>query len=497
PELGERGRGIGGHVPAVPLLQSLVEQPNRHRHPEPPIMPHPSFLPSRTLHLITLTLAAVLALLCAAAAGPSIPTARAAAPIELTRLAVESRFPRALALQVEVTAPAGVTDLSLRLRIGAGEGTVLVRPDFTPGARVVVEHELPTGGAKYIPPGTAVEVQVEAQDAAGARLVSPPQQFLYLDNRVAWETMSARGGLVTAYYYRDGQERARRALRGAELALDKMQSKAGVVVDRPFKLIIYNTLAEWKDAYQPRSESFNQQVGIAGLAYGGYDLVLLQADPLSVPLTYLESVAAHEVTHLVVHRAGGGGVAAWLNEGLAVYGQPEPDRYMLNAVTVAAKSNDLLLVRGIQNLPGQPDKVGLFYGEAYSLAKRLLENYPPDKMRNLLAALRSREDLDAALQAVYGFDQDGLDAAWRTSLGAPPREYATAAPTVVAAPVVELMTVPQSVKAGAPAGQPAADAAALPRITFIPFLALGLLLIVAALGGLGAMVLRVMRRGNG
>jgi hypothetical protein len=50
----------------------------------------------------------------------------------------------------------------------------------------------------------------------------------------------------------------------------------------------------------------------------------------------------------------------------------------------------------------------------------LIQKWGPAKMRLLLTALRDGKPIDAALDEVYGFNVDGLDAAWRKSVGAQP-----------------------------------------------------------------------------
>src|SRR5438105_4795897 len=70
-------------------------------------------------------------------------------------------------------------------------------------------------------------------------------------------------------------------------------------------------------------------------------------------------------------------------------------------------------------VPGPPDQVILFYGEAYSMVKYLVETYGKDNMQKLLGVFKKGSSVDDAIKAVYGFNLQEFDTRWRASLGAP------------------------------------------------------------------------------
>jgi len=89
----------------------------------------------------------------------------------------------------------------------------------------------------------------------------------------------------------------------------------------------------------------------------------------------------------------------------------------------------------------------------------LIQTYGRDKMTALLIALRNGATIDEALQSAYGFDTDGLEDAWRASIGAAPR-IGTSNPT----PVPTATQVPTIIPVGA---APVAAANPTPRPTQI------------------------------
>jgi hypothetical protein len=131
----------------------------------------------------------------------------------------------------------------------------------------------------------------------------------------------------------------------------------------------------------------------------------------------------HELTHVVTAAAGEKGLGtlpAWLDEGTAVYSQSDPGGFESEIERAFSRGN-VLSVRSITSSPGDPDKVGLFYGQAWSLVSYLVEEHGEEKFGRLYAEIASGKRIDSALEAVYSFDQDGLEDEWREFHDLPPR----------------------------------------------------------------------------
>jgi hypothetical protein len=91
----------------------------------------------------------------------------------------------------------------------------------------------------------------------------------------------------------------------------------------------------------------------------------------------------------------------------------------------AIQSETLLPVRSLgQIFSNDPDLARLAYAQSYSLVAYLVDEHGPEKMVSLLDQFRQGASVDQALQHVYLFDREGLEAAWRSSIGAPPVQAA-------------------------------------------------------------------------
>jgi len=119
-----------------------------------------------------------------------------------------------------------------------------------------------------------------------------------------------------------------------------------------------------------------------------------------------------------------GDLPAWLNEGVAVYAQSKPDADESRALQDAIAANDVLSLGSISSSSSalSASKVSLFYGESWSLASYLIDQFGADKFAQLLATFKAGSTVDAAFQKVYGFDQAGFEASWRESVGLPPKQ---------------------------------------------------------------------------
>jgi hypothetical protein len=116
-----------------------------------------------------------------------------------------------------------------------------------------------------------------------------------------------------------------------------------------------------------------------------------------------------------------------------MYAQSEPGEGFTSALDKAVERDSLLSVRSMTSPTGDSSKVTLFYGQAWSLVNFLIETYGPAKLAELFATFKEGSTADKALLKAYGFDQDGLEDAWRASLGLPPRQTPAITPTATPA----------------------------------------------------------------
>ena len=384
------------------------------------------------------------ALLCSLAA-----PVHAQVGIQLVSDTISLSFPDSATFQAEFKAGANIT--SVVLEYGVDQltcGTVVAKafPQVTPGVDVQVTWTWEMRQSGSLPPGSLLWWRWQVQDANGVQFTSPKQTVIWLDNIHSWQVIS--GGSINLHYYDGGQAFGQALHDAAATALVRLTQDVGLGTDKPVDIYIYANTTDLKDAilYEP--------AWIGGQAFPENNIVIIGVS--TEQLDWGKSTEAHELTHVLVgHLTFSclGFIPTWLNEGLAMYGEGGPESARVAQFDQAKAANQL---PSLDSLAGgfseESDRANLSYTESYSVVNFLIQTYGRDKMTTLLIALRDGATIDAALQSAYILDTNGLEDAWRTSIGASPRigtlnptpiPTATQVPTFVpvgAAPVVPFAT---------------------------------------------------------
>jgi hypothetical protein len=327
-----------------------------------------------------------------------------------------NNFPDGITFSVSATSDSPIVELRLRYTVLPDGTDASGRPEFEEAESVEAEFELAGNRPPeiYLPPGTMIEYHWEATDADGDVGQSEEANVFYTDVRFEWQ--ATRGEGVTVYYYSGSVDDAHEMLAAALETIATMSRLLGTEIPFGVQVWIYESPEDMRPALQRRSETYESQVITAGVRVASDTVLVLGADSIST--------LKHELTHVVTAQAGEsalGSLPAWLDEGTAVYGQDDPEGFGA-AVEQAIDRGSVLSVREISAYPGDPNKVNLFYGQAWSLVSFLIDEYGEEQFAQLYAEIKAGKRIESALEAVYGFGQDGLENEWRDAHGLPPRE---------------------------------------------------------------------------
>jgi hypothetical protein len=169
------------------------------------------------------------------------------------------------------------------------------------------------------------------------------------------------------------------------------------------------------------------------------------------------------MSHLVIHQATDNpyrGLPRWLDEGIAVYNE-DTEQLVDDFAPImdeAVRQDQLMTLRTLSiHFPADPLQANLAYGQSGAVVKLIIDTNGPDKMAQLLSIFAEGSLDDEALEAALGVNTDGLNNAFRTSLGLPPLPgTANDAPAVAAADETTKDTTSESAENSAPAQQPEA-----------------------------------------
>jgi hypothetical protein len=392
---------------------------------------------SKTLLALVLAVAFAAAL----AAGPA-----RAQEIAIGAQDVANNFPDEVVFRLSATGNTDIQKVTVLYQILPDGVLAYGVPEFAPGRQVQVSFHLnANGGQVYLAPGAEIRYHWEIEDAAGNVVATEPATFVYQDTRYEWE--SASEGNVSVHWYGSGDSVS--YLRVARDTLDRMSTLLGAQVDFPVKVWVYDNNNDMLAALPRQSQGQEIERRTAGVRVTS-DTVLMLADGGG-------DILRHELTHVVTKVAGEGsygGLPAWLDEGTAMYAQAEPGEGFTSALEGAVSRDRLLSVRSMTSPTGDPDKISLFYGQAWSLVSFLVKEYGEAKFAQLFAVFKAGSTTDKALQQVYGFDQGGLEDAWRTSLGLAPRQQATTTPGPTVTPAQATTTPGPTVTPAQPSPTP-------------------------------------------
>jgi hypothetical protein len=374
-----------------------------------------------------------------------VQTALAASQADVTKDQAVIAFPNTITFSATLKSNANITSVVLEYgtkQLTCGEVIAKAFPQFTPAPSVDVEWTWDMRQSGSLPPGASIWWRWRYTDESGAETVTDQQTITWLDSQHKWKTVST--DKLNLHWYSGDQAFAQDLLNAAGKGLEFNKTKSGLTADSPIDLYIYANTDDLKEAvlYEP--------AWTGGQAFPDQNIVIIGIS--QAELDWGRNAIVHELTHVLVgHLTFSclGDVPTWLNEGLAVYSEPDHVSVSQDLLDEAIQNNTLLSVRslsaGFSELPG---KASLSYSQAYSVVQFLIEAYGQDKMITLLTSLRDGMAIDDALMKAYSFNLEGLEDAWRKAIQAQPRSasaQATAQPTPTFVPtIVPISGAPQA-----------------------------------------------------
>ena len=341
------------------------------------------------------------------------PAKSATSTISLSS-SVQVTFPTSITFKIKAQSNTNIVQLRLHYIVErqnfaqvTSEGWAV----FTPATQVDTQWiwDMRKGG---LPPGAQVEYWWSARDDAGNATETSHAHLSFDDNRYRWQSIS--NGPVTLSWYSGNTSFASALMTAAQEGLNRIENDTGAIPQGEVQIYIYASAQDLQSAhlFAPQWEG--------GVTFTGYSIIAIGV-PTS-QLAYGQRAVPHELTHWIIGQITfnnyGAGLPTWLDEGLATYGEGILSSDYQNALNDAIRNNKLISVRSLSSpFSAIPEQAYISYGESNSIVTFLIANYGKDKMRKLLGIFQQGSGYDAALQQVYGFDQDGLDALWRQSLG--------------------------------------------------------------------------------
>ncbi len=356
-------------------------------------------------------------------------------------------FPNTATFSATLDAPSEIVSVVLEYgdeQLSCGEVIAKAFPQFNPSKSLDVSWTWDMRQSGSIPPGSKIWWRWRYVDSSGKEYVGDTNRAVWLDDTHPWQTVS--NSQLSIHYYGKDKAFAQALLTAGTDGLQRNKEQAGMVSDIPIDFYVYPNYDDMRDAvlYEPAwtgGQAFSE-FGIAIMGLSGSDT------------TWDQNTVVHELTHILVGRSAFsclGSRPGWLEEGLAMYSEGALDSSMQSMLDQAIRSNSLITLRSLNGgFSENPDKANLSYAQSYSVVKFLIENYGQQQMSVFLKALSDAKSIDEALLEAYDLNTEGVDSAWRESIGAPALivAQATVMPTPTYVPTyVPIDGIPQATTA--------------------------------------------------
>ncbi len=341
-------------------------------------------------------------------------------------------FPAKLSFNLSVESDVNITDIRLHYtvdRVSFAQVTSEVYIEFVPANTVDAEWTWDMRKTGGLPPGSNVDYWWTVEDAGGDRLETAPSRVQFDDIRYSWQSLTE--GKVTMFWYEGDESFVQELMASTQQALARLAEDTGAYLEKPVRIYIY------ADAQGLRGAMIYPQEWTGGVAFTEHGTIAIGIAP--VDLAWGKRAIAHELAHLVIHQMTFNpyiDLPIWLDEGLAMYAEGPLELALATYLNKAVAENSLISVRSLSSpFSAYAKEATLAYAQSYSLVEFLISSYGQGRTLELLNTFRQGSSYDAALNKVYGFDMDGLDALWRdyVTVPAPPTEEKGMHPALIGA----------------------------------------------------------------
>ncbi len=323
---------------------------------------------------------------------------------------VQADFPHRLSFSLSAESDVNITDVRLHYQVDQmsfARVTSEVYIEFAPDTSVDEDWTWDMRKTGGLPPGSSVTYWWTVEDAKGDRVATAPVQVDFNDNRYPWRSLTE--GEVTIYWYEGDDSFAQEVMGAAQQALARLAEDTGAEVEKQVEMYIY------ADSQDLREAMIFPQEWTGGAAFTRFGIIAI-----GIPTDKLDwgrRAIAHELTHLVIHQVTlnpYSDLPTWLDEGLAMYTEGELEPVFIAILNKAIAENELISVRSLSSpFSAYAEESVLSYAQSYSLVDFLITDYGQGRMLELLNTFSQGSGYDGALERVYDFDMDGLNALWR------------------------------------------------------------------------------------
>lgn len=361
----------------------------------------------------------VMLLWCVIWAGGTLRVqAQAPSNLEIQTNQAKLDFPTKIIFTLQASSPEKVSKVFLEYGTDGRscvKGAARQEADLVPGSPFKANWTWDFKFSGSLPVGAEVWWLWEVRTDSGQVYRTEKQALVIEDPALSWQRIENEQVSVV---WSDGSTSfAQRILNLATASLARLGDEAGIRPSGQVRLTVYPSFETLRSAVLFIPE------WTGGLAFPEYRVIMLGIPPDSGD--WMDEVVPHELAHLVsgerVFNCLGVGMPTWLSEGLSVYAETADNPEEAQRVLIALENGVLPPLHNLEGgFPADADATILSYAQSGEVVRFLILEFGPEQLSALLDAIQSGLRINPALQQAYGFDTDGLDNTWRSSLGFDP-----------------------------------------------------------------------------
>jgi hypothetical protein len=340
---------------------------------------------------------------------------RAGSTLAVLESSVVVNFPSSLTFKITAASDVNISDIRLHYlvdRMGHARVVSEIPLVIKPATRVMTQWVWDLRMSGGMPPGSSIDCWWTVSDAGGGKLETAPATVHIEDNRYTWRSTTLAS--VTLYWYQGDDSFAGELMDAVQEALSRLANNTGAALEDPIRLYIYASSGDL------RGSMIFPQEWTGGVAFTQYGIIAIGIAPNSSGLEWGKRAIAHELTHLVINQMTFNpynSLPVWLDEGLAMTAEGELEPEFVSSISKARSENVLISVRSLASpFSANTEESLLGYAESYEVVTYLINEFGREKMLALLNTFEQGSGYDEALNKVYGFDMDGLNAKWKAAL---------------------------------------------------------------------------------
>lgn len=304
--------------------------------------------------------------------------------------------------------PSAITSVTLLIQTSKDARIQVAEAAFTPGRAVAatVRRDLKS---QPIRPFSQVKYWWRVADAGGHAVTTEAASLTYEDNRFAWRT--AQRDRVIAHWYAGDLAFGQSAADIGALALARINRDLGAPPPPVVNVYIYESVSDLQAGLQLAGRTW-----VGGHADPDLGVVVIAVAPGQEAVLGLERGVPHELTHILIFQATGANYAAipfWLNEGLAVSNESQPNPTYRIVLQQADGAGTLLPLKALCGaFPLDAAEATLAYAESESVVRYLRDRWGSAKVIELLAAYADGSTCEGGVQRALKTTLAGLQSDW-------------------------------------------------------------------------------------